>query len=103
MLTHMVALAPALTCATPRTLPDARTTPHRTTHTLHTKVWRSLSVGGLAGLHAPVGCSPPQVGHESRLMLSGAGDGALLLASFGEIKAVLEKSFREPASAGSPS
>ena len=46
---------------------------------------------------------PSQVGHESRLLLSGAGDGALLLASFGEIKAVLEKNFHELASARSQS
>ena len=39
------------------------------------------------------------MGHDSRLLLSGAGDGALLLASFSEIKAVLEKSFHELTSA----
>ena len=39
------------------------------------------------------------VGHEGRVLLSGAGDGALLLASFQEIKAVLETRFHEIAQA----
>uniref|UniRef100_A0A7S4BC71 Pan3 C-terminal knob domain-containing protein n=1 Tax=Chrysotila carterae TaxID=13221 RepID=A0A7S4BC71_CHRCT len=35
------------------------------------------------------------VGHEGRVLLSGQNDGALLLVSFRDIKAVLERSFEE--------